>query len=114
MGECWPRRSGLALGFSWISLALALFTSIAWSQANVSELRKPAPDSQAQPYRERLETLIRARYPELLTQKIAGTPVVTILFDGEGTPERTDLRVVATSPGPLTGSHPGRNVAQVE
>ena len=86
------------------SLGLALFTSIAWAQATVTELRKPAPDSQAQPYREGLEALIKARYPELLTQKIAGTAVVTILFDGEGTPERSDLKVVTTPPGALTAS----------
>jgi hypothetical protein len=94
----------VALRFRWISLGLTLFTSVAWAQASVTELRKPAPDSQAQPYRERLEALIRARYPELLTQKVSGTPVVTILFDGEGTPERTDLRVIANLPGALTAS----------
>ena len=55
------------------------------------DLRKPAPDAEAQPYRERLETIIGARYPKLLTEKVAGTPVVTVLFDPHGDLIRAEL-----------------------
>jgi hypothetical protein len=62
------------------------------------ELRKPAPDASAQPDRDRLETLIRSRYPNLLTERLSGTAVVTALFEFDGRVAATRLDV---SPEPL-------------
>src|SRR5262249_29889885 len=63
-----------------------------------SELRKPAPDASAQPYRERLEALIRSRYPNLVNEKLSGTAVVTVLLEFDGRVAATHLDV---SPEPL-------------
>src|SRR5215468_11520590 len=62
------------------------------------ELRKPAPDAFAQPYRQRLEALIRSRYPKLLSEKLPGTAVVTVLLEFNGQVAATRLDV---SPEPL-------------
>jgi hypothetical protein len=99
-----PGHSRLALRFRWISLGLVLFTSIAWAQAGVTELRKPFPDAQAQPYRERLETLIKARYPELLTHKERGSVLVTVLLNSDGALADTKLDIQSGRSGPLTAS----------
>jgi len=63
-----------------------------------TELRKPAPDASAQPYRERLEALIGSRYPNLVTEKLPGTAVVTVLLEMDGAIAATHLDV---SPEPL-------------
>lgn len=61
-------------------------------------LRKPAPDAFAQPYRQRLEALIQARYPKLLSEKLPGTAVVTVLLESDGQVAATRLDI---SPEPL-------------
>jgi hypothetical protein len=68
------------------------------------DLRKPAPDAQAQPYRERLVALIEGRYPHLLTQRIAGTATVTFLFDADGTLAGSNLELLSAPVSLLTAS----------
>src|SRR5262245_51193942 len=85
--RAWP-----ALG---ITAALVYSASV---PLNAAELRKPAPDAFAQPYRQRLEALIRTRYPNLLTEKLPGTAVVTVLLESDGRVAATRLDV---SPEPL-------------
>jgi hypothetical protein len=69
-----------------------------------AEVRKAAPDAQVQPYRERLEALIKGRYPRLLAEKITGTAMVTVLFDPDGTLARADLQVFSGAFSVLTAS----------
>jgi len=68
------------------------------------ELRKPSPDAAAEPDRERLETLVKERYPQLGERHASGTPVVTILFEADGRVARTDLEVRSVPPEGLTAT----------
>jgi hypothetical protein len=68
------------------------------------ELRKPAPDVSAQPYRPRLEALIRSRYPNLLSEKLPGTAVVTVLLESDGEIAATRLDVSTEPLKELTAS----------
>lgn len=86
------------------ALSLAMASSWVLGQTLAPELRKPAPDAQALPYRERLETLIEVRYPRLLTEKLAGTAMVTVLFEPDGTLSGTNLEAIPQSSEPLTAS----------
>jgi hypothetical protein len=85
---------------------LAMVTSLAIGQTSMPELRKPAPDAQALPNRERLETLIEQRYPRLLTEKMSGVVMVMLLFEPDGSLSGTNLEIVpqTSGPGPLTAS----------
>jgi hypothetical protein len=74
---------------------LALCSAVALA---APDLRKPPPDAAAAPYRERFETLVKERYPQLATDQEAGTPVVTLLFEPDGRLARADLEIRA---GPL-------------
>ena len=69
-----------------------------------AELRKPAPNPEARPYREQLQTLIRERYPQLLTDTASGTPVLTVLFNLYGDIVRSELEVSSRPPGELAAS----------
>jgi hypothetical protein len=69
------------------------------SATDAAAPRKPAPDADVQPYRKRLEELIRARYPNLLSEKLSGTPVVTVLLEFDGAVAASHLDV---SNEPLT------------
>jgi hypothetical protein len=69
-----------------------------------TELQKPAPDARVQPFRERLTVLVKEQYPQLLAGSLVGTPVITVLFNPDGTVARSDLQVLAQIPNTLTAS----------
>jgi hypothetical protein len=81
-----------------------MLVSLAWAAPDVTVPRKPAPDAQTQPYRERLESLIESRYPRLTTQRITGTALVTVLFDADGTLAASNLEIMAAPVSVLTAS----------
>jgi hypothetical protein len=88
-------------------LPRALMWIALWSPALAmggADLQMPPPDPQAQPYRDRLVALIEGQYPQLLTQKIAGTAMVTVLFDSDGTLLASNLEVVPAAVTTLTAS----------
>ena len=85
-----------AIAGAWLVACLAA--------AQGPELRKPPPDAQAQPYRERLEALIKARFPQLWVEKLNGLAVVTVLLDPHGDLVRSDLEIVTPPAGELTAS----------
>jgi len=68
------------------------------------ELLKPAPDARVQPFRERLTALVRERYPELLAGGLVGTPVLTVLFNPDGSIARSNLQLVGQTTGTLTAN----------
>lgn len=70
--------------------------------ADPPELRKPAPDV-LRPTKETLADLVRIRYPQLLEQ-VTGTPVVTMLFDPDGSVMRSNLTILAQNSGTLTAT----------
>jgi hypothetical protein len=61
------------------ALASVLLTWAAPPVRAASDAEKPAPDTAVHPDRQELETIIRKRYPQLVTQKFSGVPVVTVL-----------------------------------
>jgi hypothetical protein len=69
-----------------------------------TELRKPPPDASAESYRERLEALIRSRYPNLVTERLPGTAVVTVLLEMDGGIAATHLDVSLEPLKELTAS----------
>jgi hypothetical protein len=71
--------------------------------ADPPDLLKPAPDANVQPFQERLTTLVKARYPQLLVGGLVGTPVLTVLFNSDGTVARSNLQLAQT-PGTLTAT----------
>jgi hypothetical protein len=85
---------------AWILVAVLVCPAAAplHGASETKELRKPAPDASAQPYRDRLEMLIRSRYPKLITEKVSGTAVVTVLLEIDGQVATTRLDI---SPEPL-------------
>jgi len=89
---------------------LALVTLVSFVDAsvagvnNVPELRKLPPAPEVQPYRQRLEAVIERRYPELLTEEIAGTAMVTVLLEADGTLADTALEVLPDDSKDLTAS----------
>jgi hypothetical protein len=68
------------------------------------DLRKPAPDPHAGPYRKRFQALIKARYPELFTEPAQGIPIVTVLIDSQGGILRADYEVSSKLPSELAAS----------
>ena len=68
------------------------------------DLRKLPPAPEVQPYRQRLEALIERRYPELLTEKIAGTARVTVLLEADGALAETALEVLPNDSKDLAAS----------
>lgn len=67
-----------------ISAVLLGYLTGAFAQGLDVDLRKPRPDSGSQAYRRRVTALIGDRYPSLLTGKPSGTPVLTVLFNPDG------------------------------
>jgi hypothetical protein len=67
-------------------------------------LRKPPPDRHARPYEKRFRTLIKARYPDLLTKPAKGTPIVTVLFDPHGAILRSELEISSEPSSELAAS----------
>jgi len=64
---------------------------------SVTELRKPPP-SPAQQLGERFAQIVKARYPQLLNEKLDRNPVVNILFKQDGTVDHADYQVVSGQP----------------
>lgn len=88
-----PRRQAWVLGLL-CSLAATLVvaaTSLnAPSTDSLEAVRKPPTNNQSPPqYVLDLEQLLKKQYPKLLTDKVAGTPVVLVLFDRAGSIERS-------------------------
>jgi hypothetical protein len=79
-----------------------LWTSLALAGSDAGDLRKPAPGEELQPFRERLMTLVRERYPQLLTAETQGTPVLRVLFNSDGTIARSDLEITSEHMEELT------------
>ena len=83
------------------ALASVLLTWFAWAAPEAPDVEEPAPDSAVHPDRQQLETILRSNYPELLTQKLAGVPVVTVLLNHDGTLAATDLKISLKDPDEL-------------
>jgi hypothetical protein len=74
------------------------------SRNGLTELRKPAPNGGARTYRERLQALIRMRYPQLLTEPAKGIPIITVLLNLYGEVVRSDLEISTSPPSQLAAS----------
>jgi len=75
------------------ALSSVLLTWLAWAAPAAPDVEEPIPDTAVHPDRQQLETIIRTRYPELFTQRLAGLPVVTMLLNQDGTLAATDLEI---------------------
>jgi hypothetical protein len=80
----------------------AFMCGVVW--AAPSDLLKPAPDARIQPFRERLTGLVQENYPQLLIGSFVGTPVLTVLFNPDGTVARSSLQLYPEPSGQLTAS----------
>jgi hypothetical protein len=96
-----PRSSSLIVV---PTLLCVLSTWLAWAGPEAPDIRELAPDAAIHPDQQQLETIIRQKYPQLVTQKLAGVPVVTVLLNHDGTLAATDLEISANDPGKLTAS----------
>lgn len=85
-----------------VPLWLPLLLTVAGAASE--DLRKPAPDAPAQPYRARLEAIIKARYPQLLTERVQGIARVTVLLSSDGGVSDTSLEILPMEAGSLTAS----------
>ena len=85
------------------SLSIAT-TEVGTAPSASTELRKPAPNPDACPYREQLQALIRDRYPQLAIETTPGIPVLTVLFDLYGEIVRSELEVSTRPPAELAAS----------
>jgi len=88
---------------------MACFLSLAATEVDTApsastELRKPAPNPGARPYREQLQALIRDRYPQLGIETTPGIPVLTVLFDLYGEIVRSELEFSTRPPAELAAS----------
>lgn len=92
------RIPGRGLG----ALVVAMVCGVAG--AAPSDLLKPAPDARMQPFRERLTGLVRENYPQLLIGSFVGTPVLTVLFNPDGTVARSSLQLYTEPSGQLTAT----------
>jgi len=86
------------------AVACLLLTWPAGAALEALDLEDPVPDTAVHPDRQQLETIIRGRYPQLMTQRFAGIPVVTVLLNHDGTLVATDLEISAKGPNELTVS----------
>lgn len=85
----------------WIGITVAIFGGLCRASEGLgapatsarTELLKPAPTAGVRPYRERFQSLIKDRYPQLLTASVQGMPVVTVLFDLYGDIVRSELEI---------------------
>jgi beta-lactamase regulating signal transducer with metallopeptidase domain len=86
-----------------LALSVAFIASAAQIGAPVrlaaADLRKPPPTGkESMLLGQRFEAVVKQRYPELLSQKIEGTPIVSILFNQNGSVERSTNETIASSP----------------
>jgi hypothetical protein len=95
-------------GFAWLRvvpvLAYLMLSSLARAAPQAPGVEEFAPDTAVHPDRQQLETIIRQRYPQLVTQRFAGVPVVIVLLNHDGTLAATDLEIGPTDPDKLTVS----------
>jgi BlaR1 peptidase M56 len=95
------RHRKVLLGFSFAaaaSLVLAAASLNAPAGEPSAALRKPPPAHEGDAAAEKFAVLIKDRYPALTTERTAGTPVVTVLFNHDGTIARTDTDIFQGTP----------------
>lgn len=98
-----PRRQAWALGFL-CSLAATLVVAATSLNPPTPDswatIRKPINNSSPPRYIVEFEQLLKQQYPKLLTDKVAGTPVLVVLFDQAGKLERYEMaETFAGDPG---------------
>jgi hypothetical protein len=86
------------------ALVCVLASWLALAAPQAPDLQESAPDTAVHPDRRQLEAIIRLQYPQLVTQRFAGVPVVIVLLNHDGTLAATDLEISAKDPGELTAS----------
>lgn len=91
-----PNNGAWRLAVSVTLLASVLFASEAATR-EPPELRTASRSSTTRPDSKQLEGIVGRAYPTLLTQKIAGTPIVTVLLNADGSTAGTRLEI-APSP----------------
>lgn len=87
-----------------LAVSVLLAVSVALAQSAAQELRKLPPDYPALAYRMRITGVIAERYPALLAGNSSGTPVVTVLFNPDGTVAATRLETLGDGVRELTVS----------
>lgn len=71
---------------------------------STTELRKLPPDAApAQQLNQRLQALVKERYPQFWQQQVSGTPVVNILFKDDGSVDYSNSEIAAGNPEGLLG-----------
>jgi hypothetical protein len=98
---------GIASRLGTVALQLlltALLLSGMIQASDLTQLQKPAPDARQQPSEEWLTAFIRMRYPELPGGRIAGTSVVVVLFNPDGSLVRSTLLPTAPTPSTVTAT----------
>lgn len=93
------QRSGWLIAVP--AIAGILFTWLAWAAPEAPDVQEPMADTAIHPTRVQLEAIIRQRYPQLVTQRFTGLPVVTVLLNHDGTLAATDLEISPKDPGEL-------------
>ena len=99
-------RHSLALTGALIVLATSLGASAAALDppSPTTELHKlPPDDATARQLNQRLQALVKERYPQLLQQPVSGTPVVNVLFKDDGSVDYSNSEIAAGSPEGLLG-----------
>jgi hypothetical protein len=86
------------------ALACLQLNGLAWAASEAPDVEKPTTDISVHPDRQQLEAIIRDRYPQLVTQRFAGFPVVTVLLNHDDTVAATDLQISAKDPGEVKAS----------
>jgi hypothetical protein len=86
------------------ALACLQLNGLAWAASEAPDVEKPTTDIAVHPDRQQLEAIIRDRYPQLVTQRFAGFPVVTVLLNHDDTVAATDLQISAKDPGEVKAS----------
>ncbi len=98
--QAWQLR---AVTLAWLATLLILMTFCSVSLAlDLPELQKPPPSARMQPFRERVTALVRQHYPQLLTEKQAGTAFLIVLFNSDGTIAASDVQTYASHSMTLT------------
>lgn len=83
------------------ALASVLLTWPAWAAPEAPDVEESTPDTAVHLDPQQLETIVRDRYPELVTHRFAGVPVVTVLLNHDGTLAATDLEISLKDPDEL-------------
>jgi hypothetical protein len=87
------------------ALALVLLTPLVWAAPDAQDMEESAPDAAVvSPDEQQLEMIALDRYPQLAAQRLAGVPIVTELFNRDGTMSAIDLEISAKNPGEVTVS----------